>query len=113
MTTHDLATEAADWVSKLSEGSDQLTRDAFAAWVAQSPQHLREYLAVSALLATLEVRWTSDPNDDPRFTMGLYLEVIAVLEKHGFVRAPDPAAHAGSLVELLHMVREFEGRASP
>lgn len=51
-------------------------------------------------------------DDDPRFTMGLYFDVITVLEKHGFVRAPQPAAHARALVELLHMVREFEGRPS-
>lgn len=53
---------------------------------------------------------TSESYDDPRFTMGLYVDVLAVLEKHGFVRAPSTAAHAGTLVELLHMVREFEGR---
>ncbi len=49
-----------------------------------------------------------DPGD-PRFTMGLYFDVITILEKHGYVRAPSPSAHGGTLVELLHMVREFEG----
>lgn len=56
---------------------------------------------------------SSDSNNEPRFTMGLYFEVITVLEKHGFVRAADPAAHAGAMVELLHMVREFEGKPLP
>jgi hypothetical protein len=52
----------------------------------------------------------SEDKNDPRFTMGLYLDVIRVLEKHGYVRAPGNAPGAGVLVELLHMVREFEGR---
>lgn len=48
--------------------------------------------------------------DDPRFTIGLFADVIAVLEKHGYVKAPQKSALAGAMVDLLHLVREFEGR---
>lgn len=51
----------------------------------------------------------SQEKEDPRFTMGLYVDVIYVLEQHGYIRDTDPSAHARSIVELLHMVREFEG----
>ena len=43
-----LAAEAADWVIAL-EGADQRTREAFVAWLRTSPEHIREFLAVSAI----------------------------------------------------------------
>lgn len=49
-------------------------------------------------------------NDDPRFTMGFYIDVVAVLVKHGFVIAPGIHSHSDSLVELLHLVHAFEGK---
>ncbi len=54
---------------------------------------------------------SSPDAEDPRFTMGLYVDIIFVLEKHGYVRAPGKKVGADVLVTLLHMVREFEGRA--
>lgn len=51
---------------------------------------------------------------DPRFTMGLVIDVMAVLEKHGYVKPPGKAgitANADVLAGLLRLVREFEGRA--
>lgn len=47
--------------------------------------------------------------DDPRFTMGLYIAVLGVLKKHGYVEAADRRAHADVLLDLLHMVKHFEG----
>lgn len=43
-----LAAEAADWVIAL-EGADRRTREAFVAWLRTSPEHIREFLAVSAI----------------------------------------------------------------
>lgn len=54
--------------------------------------------------------------DDPRFTIGLYLDVIAVLEKHRYVSPSGKegiTARADVLVGLLHMVRDFEGSQQP
>lgn len=43
-----LAAEAADWVIAL-EDADLRTREAFVAWLRTSPEHIREFLAVSAI----------------------------------------------------------------
>ena len=47
-----LAAQAADWVVALGE-SDHQTREAFADWLRASPEHIREFLAVSAIWGTL------------------------------------------------------------
>ena len=47
-----LAAEAADWVIAL-EDADQRTREAFVAWLRTSPEHIREFLAVSAIWGEL------------------------------------------------------------
>lgn len=47
-----LAQEAADWVVALS-GADSATRKAFADWLRESPEHIREFLAVSAIWSAL------------------------------------------------------------
>jgi len=57
---------------------------------------------------------TSNESGDPRFTMGLVIDVMSVLEKHGYVKPSGKAgitANADVLVGLLRLVREFEGRA--
>lgn len=49
--------------------------------------------------------------DDPRFNMGLLLDVFEVLEKHGYVRPTDnPGALADSLIDVRTLVQSFEGR---
>ena len=46
------AAEAADWVIALRD-ADHQTRRAFAAWLRTSPEHIREFLAVSAIWGTV------------------------------------------------------------
>lgn len=43
-----IAREAADWLIAL-ESADWRTRESFAAWLRESPEHIREYLAVAAI----------------------------------------------------------------
>ena len=47
-----LAAEAADWVIALGD-ADSETRKAFAAWLRTSPEHIREFLAISAIWSAL------------------------------------------------------------
>ena len=47
-----LAAEAADWVIALPH-ADRETRKAFAAWLRTSPEHIREFLTVSAIWGAL------------------------------------------------------------
>ena len=47
-----LAAEAADWVIALGD-ADRETRKAFAAWLRTSPEHIREFLAISAIWGAL------------------------------------------------------------
>ena len=47
-----LAAEAADWVIALGD-ADRETRKAFAAWLRTSPEHIREFLAVSAIWSAM------------------------------------------------------------
>jgi hypothetical protein len=45
--------------------------------------------------------------------MGLVIDVVAVLERHGYVKASGKAgiiANSNVLVGVLRLVREFEGR---
>ena len=47
-----IAEEAADWVVALTDG-DERTNKAFAAWLRLSPEHVKEFLSVSAIWGTL------------------------------------------------------------
>ena len=47
-----IAEEAAHWVVALADADEQ-TRKAFAAWLRLSPEHIREFLAVSGIWGTL------------------------------------------------------------
>src|SRR5690606_30624843 len=53
----------------------------------------------------------SEPAEDPRFTIGLFHDVLKVLEVHGY-RAPqgDSRVYAAALLALADLVRAFEGR---
>jgi len=48
--------------------------------------------------------------NDPRFTMGLLLDVMKVLEQHSYKQHPDVRSNANTLVALLHLVEVFEGK---
>ena len=54
-----LAAEAADWVIAL-RNADRPTKRAFAAWLRVSPEHIKEFLSVSAVWSTLP-KLTSQP----------------------------------------------------
>ncbi len=47
-----IAEEAADWLVALAD-ADAQTRKAFAAWLRESPEHVREFLSVSAIWGML------------------------------------------------------------
>lgn len=47
-----IAAEAVEWIDKLQEGSTD-SREAFADWITQSPDHIREFLAATAVLEEL------------------------------------------------------------
>lgn len=47
-----IAREAADWLIAL-DAADRQTRAAFAAWLCESPEHIREFLAVAAVWGAL------------------------------------------------------------
>lgn len=53
---------------------------------------------------------TASTSEDARFTAGLYIDVVAALKKHGYVASSNSAVYADVLVDLLQMVRHFEGR---
>ena len=47
-----IAEEAADWIVALAD-ADEDARKAFAAWLRRSPEHIKEFLAISAIWGTL------------------------------------------------------------
>jgi len=52
----------------------------------------------------------TEEESDPRFTTGLYFDVIRVLEKHGYVPPPHrPEVLARGLAKLLQLVQTIEG----
>lgn len=55
----------------------------------------------------------STRQDDPRFTSGLLLDAIALLERHGYRRAANPASLSDTMLQLLWLTEAFEGKRSP
>lgn len=49
-----------------------------------------------------------DVDEDPRFTMGLVIDVLNVLDAHGYVRGGHQAQGA-AVGQLLTLVRAYEG----
>ena len=52
---------------------------------------------------------STPPIDDPRFTMGLLVDIREVLRKHGYSESTDASAHGDVLVDLRNLALHFEG----
>jgi len=53
---------------------------------------------------------SAQTENDPRFTAGLLIHVMEVLQQHGYKQHSDVRSNANTLVALLHLVEAFEGK---
>ena len=52
-----------------------------------------------------------DEEDDPRFNGGLFYDVCALLDSHGYTKAVEPRFMAQAFTALLHLTRAYEGKS--
>ena len=51
----------------------------------------------------------TDDSIDPRFSVKLFVEVLDVLDRHGYRRGQNSKSTADALMALLELTRAYEG----
>ncbi len=88
-----IAEEAADWLLRLEDADAALTEaelKEFNAWLRRSPQHIEEFLQVSALHAELSTANTAFFPDVQALIDSARLNVVDIANKDTAAQAPPP-----------------------
>ena len=88
-----IAEEAADWLLRLEDADPALTEaelEEFSAWLQRSPQHIEEFLQVSALHSELSTAITSSFPNVQALIDSARLNVIDIANNDTAAQAPPP-----------------------